>query len=265
MFSDATLIETLNLIEPQYKTRIVNFFMKYSMPNKLLLDRYSKQQIINNVATYVISNPDLKGIFGNPLRFELVEMIINEQINYDGFDEIDNKFIFSDILFRLLKIDGYTISDGMLVKEVNSVVDIYEGRNLIDLLLEKNNFSIAKGHLQQAISAYTRGDWAASNGQLRTYVEELTKRIAEEITGKTFSKSHLARIELSKVNPAIFNKDLNEWGDNGECGYFNGFWKRLHPEGSHPGLSDEDDCSFRLNLVLISTAEILRRFDTFYI
>ncbi len=42
---------------------------------------------------------------------------------------------------------------------------------------------------------------------------------------------------------------------------FETFWKRLHTHGSHPGLSNEEDSIFRLNLVQISTLEILKRYD----
>ncbi|QCJ40830.1 hypothetical protein FAY30_02295 [Bacillus sp. S3] len=94
-------------------------------------------------------------------------------------------------------------------------------------------------------------------------MEELLNKIAEKITGNTFTSSQNAKIALSKCNPPIFYKQLNEWLDNGQ-GYFETFWKRLHPQGSHPGLSDEDDSIFRLNLVQISTLEILRRYDQNY-
>ena len=47
-------------------------------------------------------------------------------------------------------------------------------------------------------------------------------------------------------------------------GYFETFWKKLHPQGLHPGLSEEDDSIFRFNIVQIFTMEILRRFDESY-
>jgi hypothetical protein len=37
--------------------------------------------------------------------------------------------------------------------------------------------------------------------------------------------------------------------------------RRLNPEGSHPGLSDDEDCSFRLNIVLLTASLLLRRYD----
>jgi hypothetical protein len=54
---------------------------------------------------------------------------------------------------------------------------------------------------------------------------------------------------------------LNEWDDNG-LGFVNGLVKRLHPHGSHPGLSDQDDSTFRLHTVLLTARLFLVRFDT---
>jgi hypothetical protein len=52
---------------------------------------------------------------------------------------------------------------------------------------------------------------------------------------------------------------LNEWDDDGK-GFINGLVKRLHPQGPHPGLSDEDDSTFRLHVVLLTATLLLRRF-----
>ena len=41
---------------------------------------------------------------------------------------------------------------------------------------------------------------------------------------------------------------------------FNGLFNRLHPEGNHPGLSDEDDSTFRLHIVIIVARLLLRRY-----
>ncbi|TIT17485.1 MAG: hypothetical protein E5W70_32070 [Mesorhizobium sp.] len=43
--------------------------------------------------------------------------------------------------------------------------------------------------------------------------------------------------------------------------FINGLMKRLHPQGAHPGLSDEDDSTFRLHIVLLSARLLLTRYD----
>lgn len=52
--------------------------------------------------------------------------------------------------------------------------------------------------------------------------------------------------------------DRNEWTQDGK-NYFNGLFKMLHTDGSHPGLSDEDHCTFRLHIVLVTARTFLRR------
>jgi hypothetical protein len=42
----------------------------------------------------------------------------------------------------------------------------------------------------------------------------------------------------------------------------NGLANRLHPKGSHPGLSDNEDSTFRLHVVLLTARLLLTRFDT---
>jgi len=37
------------------------------------------------------------------------------------------------------------------------------------------------------------------------------------------------------------------------------FFRRLHPQGAHPGLSAEEDSTFRLHLVLLVGRQLLRR------
>ena len=48
-------------------------------------------------------------------------------------------------------------------------------------LLEAAGFTTLIGHLDQALNAHLRGDWAASNGQLRTFIEGLLDEIADSL------------------------------------------------------------------------------------
>ena len=49
-------------------------------------------------------------------------------------------------------------------------------------LLKQFQFATPLGHLDQAIEAHTRGDWAAANGQLRTFLESLFDDIARKVS-----------------------------------------------------------------------------------
>jgi len=61
---------------------------------------------------------------------------------------------------------------------------------------------------------------------------------------------------------SAFYTQYNEWeNDRGKPAFVLGLWARLHPQGSHPGLSEEDDCTFRLQVTLITARLFLRRLD----
>jgi hypothetical protein len=127
-------------------------------------------------------------------------------------------------------------------------------------LLVRHGFGIAKGHLEQAFDNHARGQWAPANASLRGFLDGLLDAIAEKI--------HPSAARLDSGQPrrtkfaarGFFIRELNEWDDDGK-GFINGLTKRLHPHGSHPGLSDQDDSTFRLHIVLITARLLLVRFD----
>lgn len=127
-------------------------------------------------------------------------------------------------------------------------------------LLEVRGFTTLLGHLDQALNAHVRGDWAASNGQLRAFMEGLLDEIADslcpdETTGRT---SENRRALLGKIG--FFSVKRKEWSDDGK-NYVNGLLKMLHTEGAHKGLSDIEHCTFRLHLVLLTARVFLRRLN----
>jgi hypothetical protein len=126
-------------------------------------------------------------------------------------------------------------------------------------LLRSSGFATPLGHLDQAIEAHTRGDWAACNSQLRTFLESLFDDIARNVRPQEAAQrptSENRRALLADVG--FLAADRNEWTQDGK-NYVNGLFKMLHTEGSHPGLSDEDHSTFRLHVVLVTARTFLRR------
>ncbi len=119
-------------------------------------------------------------------------------------------------------------------------------------LLKGFRFTTPLGHLDQAIEAHARGDWAAANSQLRTFMESLFDDIARDVRPAEAAQrptSENRRALLAEIG--FLATDRNEWTQDGK-NYINGVFKMLHTDGSHPGLSDEDHSTFRLHLVLIT-------------
>ena len=126
-------------------------------------------------------------------------------------------------------------------------------------LLKSFGFTTPLGHLDQAIEAHTRGDWAACNSQLRTFLESLFDDIARNARPQEAGQrpnSENRRALLAEIG--FLATDRNEWTQDGK-NYVNGLFKMLHTEGSHPGLSDEDHSTFRLHVVLVTAQTFLRR------
>jgi hypothetical protein len=142
-------------------------------------------------------------------------------------------------------------------------LDFREAESEIKSLLQRHNMMTCAGHLDQAISAFSRGEWAAANSQMRTFIEDLFCQFAIK-TGYQGKKDIAAdvRSHLGTIQQPFLYGEYNEWfKDTNKPQFISGVWSRLHPQGSHPGLSEEDDATFRLHIILITSRLFLRRFS----
>lgn len=194
----------------------------------------------------------------------LAEAVVREAV--DQSVRTDSPLAEQQRLVRALALDGFVIewSDDfgkppLLRAALPGDVDLPATDDEVHQLLKHFGFLVASGHLDQAIEAHTRGDWAASNSQTRTFFESLFEQIAHHIDGPEAAaagSSENRRAWLAERG--FFSKARNEWPNDGK-NYINGLFKMLHTEGSHPGLSDEDRSTFRLHIALITARTFLRR------
>ena len=141
-------------------------------------------------------------------------------------------------------------------------LDFREAESEVTLLLDRHGFTVAKVHLAQAVSAFNRGEWSSANGELRNFYESYLNEIATSLgyTGSGDSKAR--RDYLGNLQPPFLLADYNEWNPNHQKPQFvQGLMNRMHPHGAHPGLSEEDDATFRLQISLVTARLFLRRFD----
>lgn len=188
----------------------------------------------------------------------------------------------SDCWFKLvagLKFDGFEIQEvideewngwgqetetyvleRMLPEDIPEL-NFGQSKSEVERLLDVNNLAVAKGHLQQGVSAFHRGDWAAANSQIRTFFESFLMEIAEKL-GMESGHSLEGAIQFlgQKVDPLFFSSEYNEYSsDSNKQRYIRGLVQRLHPHGPHPGLSEIDDAIFRLQITMITARLLLRR------
>jgi hypothetical protein len=255
-FSRNTIIETCALFDGWTTNEFQRFLLRFALEQKAPASLGSKPTRINALATHLLENPSLVGPGGANIILEIIEFILGVPTDSSRLSKLANS----------LQLDGYTINNGILTSILPSSLSLASKQTEVESLLSKFAFSIAEGHLKQALNAHTRGDWAAANSQMRTFVESLFDSFAEELLSPPLpTTSHSKREQLAKLKPPFIDPLLNEWdfSQHGGCGLVQGFWKRLHPDGSHPGLSDEDDCTFRLQLVYLVAHRFLKRFENY--
>lgn len=140
--------------------------------------------------------------------------------------------------------------------------NISEAENEIVAILKRHGLTIPLGHLEQAINNFSAGNWASANGDFRSFFEGTLNEISVSLGCTASEKTDAKRKYLGNLTPPFLYEEYNEWNSNlQKPQYLQGLWSRLHPHGSHPGLSEEDDCTFRLQIALISVRLFLRRFD----
>lgn len=141
-------------------------------------------------------------------------------------------------------------------------VGVRDAQSELEVLLVRLGLNTAKGHFDQAIAAFSRGEWAASNAQIRTCFEAVVHETASNLGIPPQSRMDLYLKEMGALSSPFLYTEYNEWHQQDQkTQYLKGMWARLHPQGSHPGLSEEDDCTFRLQIVAITLRLLLRRLD----
>jgi hypothetical protein len=141
-------------------------------------------------------------------------------------------------------------------------IDFGEAEDEIGVLLNECGFHVAKGHLNQALSAFQRGEWSSANGELRNFFESYLNEIAAGLGYTGAGDSKARRDFLGSLQPPFLLSDYNEWNTiNQKPQFVQGLMSRLHPHGGHPGLSEEEDSTFRTQISLVTARLFLRRYN----
>lgn len=213
-------------------------------------------RIVNQRATQIVSTLDGPVTLAEAAVREAVEVTVPQYAKIE-----QERFL------RGLALDGYVVSwdedarTPLLRAALPGEVDLPAADDEVHQLLKQFGFTVPLGHLDQAIDAHTRGDWAAANSQIRTFLEGLLSDIALRIDPQ--KAAELASSENRRAwlaERGFLSSSRNEWTNDGK-NYLNGLFKMLHTDGSHPGLSDEDHSTFRLHLGLITGRTLLRRLN----
>lgn len=105
------------------------------------------------------------------------------------------------------------------------------------------------GHYKQALKSFESQAWAAANAQLRTSLESTLVALAKRQQSWNGTKGGDA-IAVLKSRGYLSDE---------ESKYFSGLWNMSHSNGSHPGLSDEDEAQFRIYSVTAGLYYLVNR------
>lgn len=250
MFSNRTVQQIVKSINFRTHNEFDNFKIHFELPEEIGGDSISKKE--TSLVNFLIKNRDCKGPNNSNLSVEIIEYLIEKSTTSYPY------YFKQDELINALKKDGFEIKEKSVRKMLPEKVPVAQSENRLINILKKYNFDTALGHYNQAIASHGRGEWAAANAQLRSFVEDFFDQTHTKIQAGSGDTSNQRRGELEKAG--FFRAEYNEYLHNGK-GFIEGFWKRLHPEGSHPGLSEESDATFRLHLVLVVIHYYAERLD----
>ena len=263
-FSRRTILAATDIVGSWSHAGINRFLLEHALEDSIENGSCATRGM--NLARYLMNHPDYPDQDGGNLTDTVIGQIIGRAIesSQSGYPRQFNYGDFQtayEALHRALERDGFTVEDGTIRRTLPRAFDLPAADDEVHVLLDRYGFATSRGHLDQAIAAHARGDWAAANGQFRSFTESLFDSIAEHLNAGAPglpATGHPRQQWLANRNPPFFSAALNEWTGQG-TGFIQGFFRRLHPAGAHPGLSDEEDSTFRLHMVLLVARTLLRR------
>lgn len=277
MFSKQVIVDIVKTL-PGYHNELDMYLIQFDLDDKIAFNNGDSIETKKlKIVKYLMANPDVKDNFQNSIALNIVKDRIAFLIDssYGDFDRHKKEFVTYPNLYKYLRYDGFDIDvqNNELIRTLPEDIGVYEKEDNIRCVLDKYNFSRTVGHYNQAKGSYLSGNYAAVNSQLRSFVESLFMEIGKYIKHIERTNPNIMNIipnsaigamqVLVKCNKPILDVDLNEW-DGQSKGFIEAFWKRLHPQGSHPGLPTIDETIFRFQLVILVTSNIISRFNALY-
>ena len=252
-FSRTTLYEASQVLSSQlkYHGQLDDLMDKWELDEFAGSDGGAIRGRVREVFRYLKGNPDVK----HEGRF-ISDLFVEEALRHGK----------TDALLRSIERDGFVFDeDGVLRRMLPEALDLPAADDEVHELLDEYRLDTTKSHLEQAIRSHSEGDWAAANGQFRTFLESLLDEVAYLLVPNAPRGQHQGearREALAQLQQPFLSEALREWGNQGK-NLVNGVFKYLHTQGAHPGLSDQEDSTFRLHLVLLLGRRFLRRLATF--
>ena len=121
--------------------------------------------------------------------------------------------------------------------------------------LGARGYTSVLNHYRQAVDGFTHHKYESANGDLRTALEDLVTRLAEDHTG--YQRLPQANQGAAAIKHMVDGGYLPE--DDGGM-LLRGLWRLSHTNGSHPGQSDPDEARFRMQVITAVARFLLNHF-----
>jgi hypothetical protein len=281
MLSIRTKLKLISIIENYPTIGLDRMLIVFgvNVPNDAKGNVPSRGNKANVLFEKLKAQPKTVGPFGKTLEEDVLQYILDDFYNKnperaatvadfgEPEDQLNHEDLFSNTysdLANLLKQDGLIIKGRTIRSLIPVELEAAQVENELIRLLRKYNFAVSEGHLSQAILNHTNGNWAGANSQFRPFIESLLIDISGRLApGNPVTTAQAAINVLSgTVHPPFLATILNEvQHPNCNTPFVIGLWKRLHPQGPHPGLSDEEDCTFRYHICMVFSRYLLARLE----
>lgn len=218
----------------------------------------SLQTRLNKLVLLMDNDPGIVTDDGRPLTNAIVQKAVEilraNEIRAQSTWAPPDARTEDTVFMRALEAEGLQAVDGELRTILPVSIPVAEPESELDRLLQHLQLEDARNHLRQALENHASGNWEAANSQLRSFVEAIFQAAVDFVApGHGLKKRDGEPIRRKLLTAGFLQADLNEWD------FVAGFVKRLHGRGAHAGRSDEEDCTYRLHLVLLTVHHFLRR------
>jgi hypothetical protein len=185
-----------------------------------------------------------------PNIVSLVRELTEEHLSGHVFDYDRNVLPRFERLIRGLELDGYTISDeGKVVATTPDPAALGPQILQLERELDSRGLGVARAHYRQAVDSFVDGRLEASNGQLRSFIEDFMLTLCDQFVGVRPSTVRSAADRLRN------HGDL----DGDEAALVSSLAAVSNERGAHAGLTDRDEALFRLHMTTATARYLLAR------
>ncbi len=173
---------------------------------------------------------------------------LREALLADGYEltwkleESDDPFGMSRVSYQILPTDAAPVPLG---PEISA----------LEAALASRGYTTVLEHYRDAVDGLINHKYGSANGDLRTTLEDLVTRLAEDHAG--YRRPAKANTGSEAIRHLAQGGHIPE-RDGGTM--LSGLWQMIQTNGPHPGQTDADEARWRMQMVTATARFLLRHF-----